>query len=191
MERKERITTSQGLGIRTPERGLGPLFSLVVVLLLHDNVLIGWVLLFSTTWPVSSSKIPIVVVWYFHGLGAFMNLFQLWSKLYFEMLDASLILWFETYSVTLVHLFKTAHFSPKTAFSHKVCLHTWNLWIILMYRDITFLKSLWFKTWNIAKRITCCMYMLHVTALIMHVFAKHYFFKNLEFNTYAWLLADL
>ena len=35
------ITTSQGLGIRTPERGLGPLFSLVVVLLLRDNVLIG------------------------------------------------------------------------------------------------------------------------------------------------------
>ena len=41
MERRERITTSQGLGIRTPERGLGPLFSLVVVLLLHDNVFIG------------------------------------------------------------------------------------------------------------------------------------------------------
>ena len=33
MERRERITTSQGLGIKTPERGLGPLFSLVVVLL--------------------------------------------------------------------------------------------------------------------------------------------------------------
>ena len=40
MERRERITTSQGLGIKTPERGLGPLFSLVVVLLLRDNVLI-------------------------------------------------------------------------------------------------------------------------------------------------------
>ena len=38
------ITTSQGLGIRTPERGLGPLFTLVVVLLLRDNVLIGRVL---------------------------------------------------------------------------------------------------------------------------------------------------
>ena len=41
MERRERITTSQGLGIKTPERGLGPLFSLVVVLLLRDNGLIG------------------------------------------------------------------------------------------------------------------------------------------------------
>ena len=41
MERREWITTSLGLGIRTPERGLGPLFSLVVVLLLRDNFLIG------------------------------------------------------------------------------------------------------------------------------------------------------
>ena len=47
MERRERITTSQGLGIRTPERGLGPLFSLVVVLLLRDNGLIGCVLSFG------------------------------------------------------------------------------------------------------------------------------------------------
>ena len=39
MERRERITTSQGLGIRTPERGLGSLFSLVVVLL--RDILIG------------------------------------------------------------------------------------------------------------------------------------------------------
>ena len=31
LERRERIMTSQGLGIRTPERGLGPLSSLVVV----------------------------------------------------------------------------------------------------------------------------------------------------------------
>jgi len=31
LERRERIMTSQGLGIRTPERGLGPLCSLVVV----------------------------------------------------------------------------------------------------------------------------------------------------------------
>ena len=31
---------SHGLGIRTPERGLGPLLSLVVVLLLRDNVLV-------------------------------------------------------------------------------------------------------------------------------------------------------
>ena len=30
LERRERIMTSQGLGIRTPERGLGPLCSLVV-----------------------------------------------------------------------------------------------------------------------------------------------------------------
>ena len=36
-----------GLGIRIPERGLGPLFSLVVVLLLRDNVLIGRVLSFG------------------------------------------------------------------------------------------------------------------------------------------------
>ena len=34
------ITTSQGLGIRTPERGLGPPFSLLVVLLLRDKVFI-------------------------------------------------------------------------------------------------------------------------------------------------------
>jgi len=132
---KETITTSQGLGIRTPERGLGPLFSPVVELLLRDNVLIGWVLLFPTTWLVSFCKIPIgnsstsspfplfsyrsvvaVLVWYFHWLGALMNLFHLWSNLYFEMLDASLILWFETYSVTLVHWFKKAHFSPKRLF---------------------------------------------------------------------------
>jgi len=31
LERRERIMTSQGLGIRTPESGLGPLCSLVVV----------------------------------------------------------------------------------------------------------------------------------------------------------------
>jgi len=30
-ERRERIMTSQGLGNRTPDRGLGPLCSLVVV----------------------------------------------------------------------------------------------------------------------------------------------------------------
>ena len=41
MERRERITTSQGLGIRTPERGLGPLFSLVVVLLLPDVIIVS------------------------------------------------------------------------------------------------------------------------------------------------------
>jgi len=36
--------------------------------------------------------------------------------------------------------------------------------------------------------------MLHVTdvtALIVHVFVKHHFHKNLEFNTYASFLADL
>jgi len=31
LERRERIMTSLGLGIRTPERGFGPLCSLVVV----------------------------------------------------------------------------------------------------------------------------------------------------------------
>ena len=47
MERRERLTTSHGLEIRTPERGLEPLFSLVVVLLLRDNVRIGGVLSFG------------------------------------------------------------------------------------------------------------------------------------------------
>ena len=154
MERRERITTSQGLGIRTPERGLGPLFSLVVVLLLCDNFLIGWVLSFPTTWPVSSCKIPIVnsstsspspllshrsvvavLVWYFHGLGALMNLFHLWSNLYFEMLYASLVSWFETYSVTLAHLILPIHLKS---------------WIILMYRDINLRKSF------MVKNMRCC-----------------------------------
>ena len=33
--------------------------------------------------------------------------------------------------------------------------------------------------------------MLRVTALILHVFAKHNFLRNLEFNTYALFLVDL
>ena len=68
-----------------------------------------------------------------------LNLFHVWSNLYFEMLDASLILWIETYSVTLVHRFNNAHFSPKRLFLTKFDLYTWNLWIILMYRNINLL----------------------------------------------------
>ena len=42
-------------------------------------------------------------------------------------------------SVTLVHRFNNAHFSPKRLFLTKFDLYTWSLWIILMYRDINLL----------------------------------------------------
>ena len=64
-----------------------------------------------------------------------LRLFYLWSNLYFEMLDALLISWIETYSVMLVHWFKKAHFSQKPLFLTKFDLYSWNLWIILIYKD--------------------------------------------------------
>ena len=67
------ITTSQGLGIRTPERGLGPLFTLVVVLLLRDNVLIGRVL--SLLW-LSSGGLAIRIPE--RGLGPLCSLGAWW-----------------------------------------------------------------------------------------------------------------
>ena len=47
-------------------------------------------------------------------------------------------------------LVQESSFFSKTAFSHEVCLYTWNLWIILMYRDINLLKSF------IVKNMRCC-----------------------------------
>ena len=54
-------------------------------------------------------------------------------------------------------LVQESSFFSKTAFTHKVCLYTWNLGIILMYRDINLLKSFMVKTWDVAERITCCI----------------------------------
>ena len=125
----------------------------------------------------SHISVVAVLVWYFHGLGALMNLFHLWSNLYFEMLDASLILWFETYSETLVHWFKKAHFLPKRlfliqfAYISEIYEKFWCIGIS------TCSILLWLKTWDVAERITFCMWMLRVTALILHVFAKHNFLK--------------
>ena len=47
-------------------------------------------------------------------------------------------------------LVQESSFFFKMAFSHKVCLYTWNLWIILMYRDINLLKSF------MVKNTRCC-----------------------------------
>ena len=64
-------------------------------------------------------------------------------------------------------------FFSKTAFLTKFDLYTWNLWIILMLRYINLLFMV--KTWDAAEMITCCMWMLRVTAPIVHVCAKHHF----------------
>ena len=51
------------------------------------------------------------------------------------MLDALLISSIEKYSMTLVHWFKKAPFSQKPLFLTKFDLYSWNLWIILIYKD--------------------------------------------------------
>ena len=74
-------------------------------------------------------------------------------------------------------LVQESSFFFKMAFSHKVCLYTWNLWIILTYRDINLLKSFMVKNTrcrDVAERITCCMMSLTEITKIEKLNGRNY-----------------
>ena len=82
----------------------------------------------------------------------------------------------------LVHWFKKAHFSQKPLFLTKFDLYSWNLWIILIYKDTSSAQIYYGQNMKCYQNDNLLRVNVMHDSRIMHTFVKNKFRKNVEFN---------
>ena len=95
-----------------------------------------------------------------------------WTHCWFHGLKRTAWHWY-TGSRQLTFL-KNRFFRQRLTYTAKIREKFWFIRILVP------LKSIMVKTWNVTKMIICCVWMLRVTARIMHIFVKNKFLKNVE-----------